>query len=161
MVSEIHSNLLHYFNWISALPLFLDESLSIGVLINDCDWSVGGLSNCICNPEWVFNLNVRCYAEGNAGDVAKIFFYKYLFMHLYYTYILSGIIRTREHTIGSDGMTTSKDEIVGKGKQVKGKIREEVGKVTGNKTEQVKGKVEQLDGKVQETIGKTVRKMKD
>ncbi len=58
-------------------------------------------------------------------------------------------------------MTIEKDEIVGKGKQIKGKIREEVGGGTDNKTEQVKGKIEQVEGKVQEEVGKVKRKLKD
>ncbi|MGD0331039.1 MAG: CsbD family protein [Nitrososphaeria archaeon] len=39
----------------------------------------------------------------------------------------------------------SKEEVKGKGKQIKGKIREEVGKLTDNKTEQLKGKIEKAD----------------
>jgi uncharacterized protein YjbJ (UPF0337 family) len=58
-------------------------------------------------------------------------------------------------------MAIQKDEIVGKGKQMKGKVREEVGNVTGNKTEQIKGKIEQVEGKVQEEVGKVKRKLKD
>ncbi|MDG6250035.1 CsbD family protein [Methanocalculus sp.] len=58
-------------------------------------------------------------------------------------------------------MTIEKDEIVGKGKQMKGKVREEVGKVTGNNTEQIKGKIEQVEGKVQEEVGKVKRKLQD
>jgi uncharacterized protein YjbJ (UPF0337 family) len=55
----------------------------------------------------------------------------------------------------------SKEEVKGKGKQIKGQIREEVGKLTDNKTEQLKGKIEQVEGKVQEEIGKAKRKAKD
>jgi len=54
-----------------------------------------------------------------------------------------------------------KDEIKGKGKQIKGQVREEVGKLTGDKTEQVKGKIEQAEGKVQEEFGKLKGKAKD
>jgi uncharacterized protein YjbJ (UPF0337 family) len=56
-------------------------------------------------------------------------------------------------------MTMNKDEIEGKGKQIKGQIREEVGKLTGNKTEQLEGKIEQVEGDVQEGIGKIKRKL--
>jgi uncharacterized protein YjbJ (UPF0337 family) len=56
-------------------------------------------------------------------------------------------------------MTMNKDEIEGKGKQIKGQIREEVGKLTGNKTEQLKGKIEQVEGDVQEGVGKIKRKL--
>ena len=54
----------------------------------------------------------------------------------------------------------SKDEIEGRGKQIKGKVREEVGKLTDNKKEQVKGKIEQAEGKVRAEIGKAERKNK-
>jgi uncharacterized protein YjbJ (UPF0337 family) len=54
----------------------------------------------------------------------------------------------------------SKEEIKGKGKQIKGKVREEVGKLTDNKKEQVKGKVEQAAGKAEENVGKAIRKSK-
>jgi uncharacterized protein YjbJ (UPF0337 family) len=55
----------------------------------------------------------------------------------------------------------SKEEVKGKGKQIKGQIREEVGKLTNNKTEQLKGKIEQVEGKAQEEIGKVKRKAKE
>jgi len=57
-------------------------------------------------------------------------------------------------------MSMDKDEVKGKGKQIKGRVREEVGKLTDNKTEQIKGKIEQVEGKVQEEIGKIKRKAK-
>jgi uncharacterized protein YjbJ (UPF0337 family) len=55
----------------------------------------------------------------------------------------------------------NKNEVEGKGKQVKGKVREEVGKLTNNKKEQVKGKVEQAEGKVREAVGKAQSRNKN
>ena len=55
----------------------------------------------------------------------------------------------------------SKEEVKGKGKQIKGQIREGVGKLTNNKTEQLKGKIEQVEGKAQEEIGKFKRKARE
>ena len=47
----------------------------------------------------------------------------------------------------------NKNEMTGKGKQVKGKVREEVGRLRDNKPEQVKGKVEQAEDKSKEKQG--------
>ncbi len=54
----------------------------------------------------------------------------------------------------------NKQELKGKGEQMKGKIREEVGKLTGNKTEQLRGKIEQTKGKAREKIGRLNRKQR-
>jgi len=72
-----------------------------------------------------------------------------------------GIIIPEQRIYGSGNMSIEKDEVKGKGKQIKGQIREEVGKLTDNKTEQLKGKIEQVEGKVQEEIGKLKRKAKE
>jgi len=54
-----------------------------------------------------------------------------------------------------------RDNIAGKGKQIKGKVREGMGKATGNKKQVLIGKADQATGKVQEEYGKakdTLRK---
>ncbi len=52
----------------------------------------------------------------------------------------------------------SKNELEGRGKQIKGKVREELGKLRSNKKERAKGKVEQVEGKARESLGRTQRK---
>ncbi len=52
----------------------------------------------------------------------------------------------------------NKQELKGKGEQVKGRIRQGVGKLTGNRAEQLRGKIEQTKGKAREKIGRIERK---
>ena len=53
----------------------------------------------------------------------------------------------------------NKDEMEGKGKQVKGKVKEEFGKWTGNRPLEDEGEADQTEGEVEEGIGKARRKV--
>ena len=52
-----------------------------------------------------------------------------------------------------------KDEIKGKGKQVKGTVKEELGKLTGDRDLEDRGTADRAEGKVQEGFGKAKRKI--
>ena len=53
----------------------------------------------------------------------------------------------------------NKDEMEGKGKQVKGKVKEGVGKVIGNRDLENEGEIEQQEGEVREGFGKARRRL--
>jgi uncharacterized protein YjbJ (UPF0337 family) len=53
----------------------------------------------------------------------------------------------------------NKDEIRGKGEQVKGKFKEKTGEVTGNERLEGEGEADQAAGKVQESYGTAKRKV--
>ena len=53
----------------------------------------------------------------------------------------------------------NKDEVKGKGKQIKGAIKDKVGEVTNNPRLEAEGEAERLAGKVQEKVGKGRRKV--
>jgi uncharacterized protein YjbJ (UPF0337 family) len=55
----------------------------------------------------------------------------------------------------------NKDEIEGKGKQVKGMIKEKVGEITGNDALEHEGVVDQAEGKALEDFGKARRKVNE
>ncbi len=52
----------------------------------------------------------------------------------------------------------NKDEIEGKGKQIKGNVKDKVGEWTGNPDLEAEGEAENAEGEVQEQIGKLRRK---
>lgn len=51
----------------------------------------------------------------------------------------------------------NKDEIEGKGKQVKGAIKDKAGELINNRDLEAEGETERLEGKVQEKIGEVRR----
>jgi len=51
----------------------------------------------------------------------------------------------------------NKDEIEGKGKQVKGAIKDKAGELTNNPDLEAEGKNERTEGKVQELVGEVRR----
>lgn len=53
----------------------------------------------------------------------------------------------------------NKDEVEGKGKEIKGNIKETVGHATGNRDLEGEGQADELDGKVQKNVGKARRKV--
>ena len=53
----------------------------------------------------------------------------------------------------------NKDEIKGKGKQIKGAIEAKVGELINDPDLEAKGNAERLEGKVQEKVGKARRKV--
>lgn len=55
----------------------------------------------------------------------------------------------------------NKDEIEGKGKQIKGAIKDKVGEWTGNDTLEDEGEDERAEGNLQQTAGKAKRKAKE
>lgn len=55
----------------------------------------------------------------------------------------------------------NKDEVKGKGKQIKGTIKEKLGEMTGNQRLEAEGEVEHLKGTVQEKLGRGRRKVGD
>lgn len=55
----------------------------------------------------------------------------------------------------------NKDELEGKGKQIKGAIKDKVGEWTGNDDLERKGEAEQAAGAAQEDFGKARRKASD
>ena len=55
----------------------------------------------------------------------------------------------------------NKDEMEGKGKQIKGGIKDKVGEVTDNPDLEAEGEAERAGGKVQEGVGKVRRKAGD
>lgn len=52
----------------------------------------------------------------------------------------------------------NKEEVKGKGKQIKGAIKDKVGEVIGNPDLEAEGEAERASGKVQEQVGKARRK---
>lgn len=52
----------------------------------------------------------------------------------------------------------NKDELEGKGKQIKGAIKDKVGEWTGNETMEHEGEAERAAGKAQEDFGTARRK---
>ncbi len=52
----------------------------------------------------------------------------------------------------------NKDELKGKGKQIKGRIKNMVGEMTGNRSLEAEGEVELIEGLAQETVGRARRK---
>ena len=52
----------------------------------------------------------------------------------------------------------NKDELKGKGKQIKGRIKGKVGEMTGNRNLKSKGEAERIEGLVQEGVGRARRK---
>ncbi len=48
----------------------------------------------------------------------------------------------------------NRDQLEGKGKQIKGKINDAVGSLRGDASQELKGKGQQLGGKLQEGMGK-------
>ena len=55
----------------------------------------------------------------------------------------------------------NKDEVKGKGNQIKGAIKDKIGKVTNNPGLEAEGEAERLQGQVQETVAKGRRKVGD
>jgi uncharacterized protein YjbJ (UPF0337 family) len=55
----------------------------------------------------------------------------------------------------------NKDEIRGKGKQIKGRIKNKVGEMTGNRSLEAEGEVERVEGLAQEIVGRARRKADD
>ncbi len=55
----------------------------------------------------------------------------------------------------------NKDEIKGKGKQVKGAVKDKVGEAIGNPDVEASGEAERAEGQVQEKFGKARRKTGD
>ena len=52
----------------------------------------------------------------------------------------------------------NKDELKGKGKQIKGRIKNKVGEMTGNRRLEAEGEAERIEGLVQEGVGRARRK---
>jgi uncharacterized protein YjbJ (UPF0337 family) len=52
----------------------------------------------------------------------------------------------------------NKDELKGKGKQIKGRIKDKVGEMTGNRSLEAEGEAERLKGLAQESVGRSRRK---
>jgi len=52
----------------------------------------------------------------------------------------------------------NKNEVEGKGKQIKGGIKDKVGEWTGNETLEEEGEFERVEGNLQQTAGKVQRK---
>jgi len=55
----------------------------------------------------------------------------------------------------------NKDELEGKGKQIKGKIKDKVGEIIGNPELEAEGEAERVEGWVQEGIGRARRKAEE
>lgn len=55
----------------------------------------------------------------------------------------------------------NKDEIKGKGKQVKGAVKDKVGEMIGNSELEAEGEAEHTTGEVQQGVGKARRKTGD
>jgi uncharacterized protein YjbJ (UPF0337 family) len=53
----------------------------------------------------------------------------------------------------------NKDEVEGKGKNIKGQVKETVGEWTNNPDLESEGEADQVKGKVQENIGEARRKV--
>lgn len=55
----------------------------------------------------------------------------------------------------------NKDEVKGKGKQIKGAVKDKVGELIGNPELEAEGEVEQTAGEAQQRVGKARRKTGD
>ena len=55
----------------------------------------------------------------------------------------------------------NKDEIEGKGKEIKGKVKDKVGEWTDDPTLEEEGEAERVEGKVQGTVGTAQRKVEN
>ena len=55
----------------------------------------------------------------------------------------------------------NKDEIKGKGKQIKGTVKDKVGELIGNPELEAQGEAEQTAGEAQQGVGKARRKTGD
>jgi uncharacterized protein YjbJ (UPF0337 family) len=53
----------------------------------------------------------------------------------------------------------NKDEVEGKGKDIKGQVKEKVGEFTNNPNLESEGEADQVEGKVQKNIGEARRKV--
>src|SRR5215472_7729726 len=51
----------------------------------------------------------------------------------------------------------NKDEVKGKGKQIKGKVKHKAGEIIGNPNLEAEGEVEKAEGQAQEGVGRTRR----
>jgi uncharacterized protein YjbJ (UPF0337 family) len=52
----------------------------------------------------------------------------------------------------------NKDELKGKGKQIKGRVKNKLGEMTGNRRLEAEGEAERIEGLAQEGVGKARRK---
>jgi len=52
----------------------------------------------------------------------------------------------------------NKDELKGKGKQIKGRIKNKVGEMIGNRILEAEGEAERIEGLAQEGVGRARRK---
>jgi uncharacterized protein YjbJ (UPF0337 family) len=52
----------------------------------------------------------------------------------------------------------NKDELKGKGKQIKGRIKDKVGEMSGNRNLESEGEAERIEGLAQEGVGRARRK---
>ena len=52
----------------------------------------------------------------------------------------------------------NKDELKGKGKQIKGRIKDKLGEMTGNRNLEAEGEAERIEGLAQERVGRARRK---
>ena len=55
----------------------------------------------------------------------------------------------------------NKDEIKGKGKEIKGSVKDKVGEWTNDPALEQEGEAEEFEGKVQGTVGTAERKVKN
>lgn len=55
----------------------------------------------------------------------------------------------------------NKDQVKGRGEQVKGSVKETTGKIVGNKSLEAEGKVDKVAGKTQATYGDVKEDVKD
>jgi uncharacterized protein YjbJ (UPF0337 family) len=53
----------------------------------------------------------------------------------------------------------NKDEVEGKGKQIKGTVKDKVGEVIGNPDLEAEGEIDRAEGETQENFGKARRKV--
>ena len=58
-------------------------------------------------------------------------------------------------------MSTNKDQVQGRAKEVKGKIKEVAGKLVGNEKLEEKGKIQKTVGQAQAAIGDLKKDVKD
>jgi uncharacterized protein YjbJ (UPF0337 family) len=52
----------------------------------------------------------------------------------------------------------NKNELKGKGKQIKGRVKNKLGEMTGNRRLEAEGEAERIEGLAQEGVGKARRK---
>lgn len=55
----------------------------------------------------------------------------------------------------------NKDEVEGKGKQIKGTVKEKLGELINNPTLEEEGELENAEGHLQQTMGKAQRKAEE